>query len=68
MAFIDGFVNGVPARIPDNFIALWPDVYSAEPSGTADATTADATPTPDADPAPTDPGAATARPSRKDTK
>lgn len=31
MAYIDGYVRGEPARIPDNFTRLWPEIYSAEP-------------------------------------
>jgi len=31
MAFIDGYVRGKPARIADNLVRLFPDVYSAEP-------------------------------------
>lgn len=31
MALVQGYVNGRPAMIPDNFITLWPEVFSLEP-------------------------------------
>ena len=31
MALVNGFYNGEPAEIPDNFVQLWPDIYSLTP-------------------------------------
>jgi hypothetical protein len=61
MAFIDGYVRGKPARIADNLIRLFPEVYSADPPQ-ADQPAADSTSEVDVQTEP----AAKGRKSRKD--
>ncbi|WP_336633451.1 MULTISPECIES: hypothetical protein [unclassified Microbacterium] len=43
MAFVQGYVNGEPAEIPDNFVQLWPEVYSLTAPEQTDPTAPSAT-------------------------
>ena len=67
MAFVDGYHRGKPARIPDNFARLWPEVYSLTSPSAERAETAHTT-TEGEPPADLATDAAAAAPNRKDTK